>query len=387
MRLISWACLLLLLAGCATVPPAPPTSVSHGFLIATAKVRGALLRFTSDLPDRGVVEQLDADGNPIPGRELTSTYARAGRLYFMDLPAGRYALTGLSFRARGARYEVTLSSAVMRKEVVELAPGKAAFLGNLELDAEWPDFDVAVDRAVTVVAHWLTPFLRRPIVPRDAYLRVHDRGMAPEKAALFDARRDLQVSPLWLLPVENRLRELGAPEPAALAGGLRKRELPLQPERFFSWRDTLKWGKPVRSLNGLAWSEPDGAARVVVFFTSADAPGFAGYDEAVRQMRAATDDLEDPAAVYEVRVGTRTGLGARRTQRRYAPGTLVGSEESVTVTENVLVDDPAGMFTARLRAPRGRFSKLLPAFREFLLQLVLGPPAKPEQKQEHLLPL
>ena len=46
-----------------------------------------------------------------------------------------------------------------------------------------------------------------------------------------------------------------------------------------------------------------------------------------------------------------------------------------------------GLFTARLRAPRGEFSDSLPLFREFLRQLVLGPPPPPPPpKQESVLP-
>jgi hypothetical protein len=125
---------------------------------------------------------------------------------------------------------------------------------------------------------------------------------------------------------------------------------------------------------------------VAVFFTSATAPGFAGYAEAVRQMRAESSGLEDTAALYEVRVGTRTGQAARSTAYRYPEGTLVGSEVAVTMTENVLVGDSGGMFTARLRAPKAEFEKVLPAFREFLLQLVLGPPPPVAPSSEPVLP-
>lgn len=380
------AAVILGLAGCATVRTPEPTAVSHGVLVVQAKVRGAVIPFAADLPDRAVVEQLDADGLPVPGKVAVSSFGRGGRMYVLDMPPGRYALSSFSFPARGSRYEVVLSSAAMRKAVVELRPGKIAFLGSLLLDARYPDFDVAVERALTVVGHWLTPFLSRPVIPRDADLRTHDLGPMAEQTVLYDSRRDL-AGTQWQLAAENRLRELGAPEPAATAGGLRNREIPLKEERFFSWRDTLKWGAPSRSLTGLAWKQPDGEARVAVFFTSADAPGFSGYDEAVRQMRDAADDLEDPAAVYTVRVGTRTGLGARMTSRRYKQGTLVGSEETVSLTETVLVAYPTGMFTARLRAPREAFSKILPVFREFLLQLVLGPPVKAAPPQEAILPL
>lgn len=370
-----------LLAGCAGArPPAEPTSPRHGLLMSRARVRGAVIPFTSDEADRAKLEQIGPDGEPVPGATAASGFSRDGAVYFLDLPPGRYALTAVSFRARGARYEVALSSAVMRKETVELAPGEAAFLGALSLDGVFPDFDVAVERALDLAVRWPTPFLRRPPIPRDAELRGVDRGPAAERAALHAARGHLSGTQ-WLLAVERRLRETGAPEPEAESGVLRRRALPLRPEDILSWRDTLGWGEPARSAQGLSWRDPEGGARVAVFYTSAATPGFAGYEEAVRQMRAAAGGLQDPAAVYEVRVGTRTGTGGRATAYVYPQGTLVGSEVQSFVTETVLVPDGRGMYTARLRAPRAEFPRVQPAFREFLRQLSLGPPAaKPVQE-------
>ena len=90
-------------------------------------------------------------------------------------------------------------------------------------------------------------------------------------------------------------------------------------------------------------------------------------------MRAAAGGLVDSAALYEVRVGTRIAEASRLTSYRYPKETLVGSAVEVTVIETALIADPAGMFTARLLAPRDEFEKVLPAYREFLLQLVLVP--------------
>ncbi len=91
-------------------------------------------------------------------------------------------------------------------------------------------------------------------------------------------------------------------------------------------------------------------------------------------------------ALYDVRVGTRTGAAARLTSYRYPEETLVGSDVAVTTTETTLIADPAGMFTARLRAPRGEFENVLPAYREFLIQLVLGPPQAVQAPSEPELP-
>ncbi|HEX4047947.1 MAG TPA: hypothetical protein VH309_08945 [Elusimicrobiota bacterium] len=379
------AAALLLLTGCASVRPAEPTSLSHGLLIARARVRGAVIPFFSDKADAAEIEQIDQYGNALPGKVARSGYSNAGGIYFLDLPRGRYALKSISFAARGARYEVVLSSAVLRPEAVELRPGEAAFLGELTVDGRFPDFDVAVDRALGVAQRWAFFFLRWPPIDRDADFRALDRGPAAERRALLAARSDLAQSQ-WRDVVAARLREVGAAEPAARAGGLRNRILPLKQETFFGWRDTLKWGEPARVPEGLAWRRPGGEARVAVFFTSGTVEGFEGYQEAVRQMRAAAGGLDDPDAVYEVRVGTRTGEAARVTTYHYPRATLVGSVATPLTTETTLVDDPAGMFTARLRAPRDEFEKVLPAYREFLLQLVLGPPAPPPVASEPVLP-
>ncbi|HXT01048.1 MAG TPA: hypothetical protein VN915_10260 [Elusimicrobiota bacterium] len=382
MRVLA-AAALLLLAGCAGVRP-EPAGLSQGLLIARARVRGAIVPFTSDRADSAAVEQIDEHGNPVPGKVAVSGWSSGGGIYFFNLPRGRYALRSISFPARGARYEVALSSAVLRRDAVDLPAGGVAFLGDMTMDGRFPDFDVAVERALDLGIHALTPFLSWKPIERDADLRELDRGVDAETRALHAARTDL-AGTQWEPFVAARLRELGAPEPAATAG-LRGREVPLKQETFFSWRDTLRWGEPARASTGLAWRHPGGEARIAVFFTSATVEGFQGYDEAVRQMRAAASGLQDSAAIYDVQVGTRTAAAARMLSYRYPEEKLVGSEVDVTVTETALVDDPLGMFTARLRAPRAEFEKVLPAYREFLLQLVLGPPAPVAPPSEPVLP-
>lgn len=374
---------LLILSGCAGLPPREPTAVSNGLLVVRARVRGAILGFTSDMADSATLEQLGPDGEPLPGKAASAGISDEGQAYFLDLPPGRYALTSVSFRARGVRYRVEVPPALGRKEAVELRPGKAAFLGDLTFDARFPDFDVAVERALSVVGHWLTPWMRRPVIPRDADPRGADRGVEPEARAMRAARATLGATQ-WRGAVEARLRELGAPEPVKTKGAIRPKEIPLRPEGILSWRDTLDWGAPKRVAGGLTWSDPDGTARIAIFFTSAAARGFSGFEAAVREMRAAasTANVSDQGELYEVRVATRVGAAARVTSYHYPVGTLVGSKTEIVVTETVLIDDPAGMYTARLRAAQGEFERVLPAFREFLLQLVLGPPRPAEAKSE-----
>lgn len=374
------------LTGCATLPPPPPTSVDHGLLVARARVLGAILSFTSDLADRAEIEQIDANGDAIPGKVAVAGYARGGYVYFTDLPPGRYALTAVSFPARGTRYGVPVPPAKARQNTVELRAGEAAFLGDLTFAGRAPDLDVAFERMLDVFGRWLTPWVRRPPLPRDADLFEFYRASKDEVAAMLAARKGLAGTP-WRKLTEARLRALHAPEPAAREGLILRADKPFRPEPAFSWRDTLGWGEPRRAPNGAVWRKPKSTAQVAVFFTSADAPGFAGYDEALRQMRQAAGALDDPARTYEVRVGTYTGVGARATSHAYPVTTLTGSQVTVTVTESVLVDYPGGMYTVRLRAERGEFEKLTAAFHEFLLQLKLGPPSHADEKPETFIPL
>jgi len=383
------AAALLLLSGCAGLPPREPTAVRHGMLVVRARVRGAVLGFTSDMADSATLEQLGPQGEPIPGKEAVAGAFDDVQAYFLDLPPGRYALTSVSFRARGVRYRVEVPPARGRKEAVDLRPGSVAFMGDFIFDGRFPDFDVAVERALSVIGHWLTPWMRRPVIPRDADSRVIDKGLAAEARALRVARQTL-LPTQWRRAIDARLRELGAPEPAKTKGTLRPKEILLHPELTLSWRDTLEWGPPAYSAGGMTWSQPDGTARIAVFFTSATARGFAGFDAAVREMRAAasTSNVSDKGELYEVRVATRVGSAVRVTSYHYPKETLVGSEVRIAVTETVLVPDPSGMYTARLRASPEDFDKVLPSFREFLLQIVLGAPKPVEPKSEPVfLPL
>ena len=134
---------LLLLAGCAGLPPREPTALNHGMLYLRAMVRGAILGFTSDMADSATLEQLGPDGEPLPGEVAAAGFADHGGIYFLDLPPGRYALTSVSFRARGVRYRVEVPSALGRKEAVTLGPGATAFMGDLVFDGRFPDFDVS----------------------------------------------------------------------------------------------------------------------------------------------------------------------------------------------------------------------------------------------------
>ena len=374
----SVACALasaLLFCSCATIArPPQPTSLDHGLLIARVLSRGALIRYFVSAADAGALEALDASGAPMPGLKAVSGLAAGGYIVFFDLPAGRYILRGASFASRGVRYQLpSLASSAAQRAAV-LRPGGAAFLGVYNYDANWPEFETALKRCGRIIGHWLTPWLRRPVLPRDADLRIFDSSLAAEVAALQAVRGALSGTQ-WRRAVDARLRELSAAEPAKLEGTLRPRPLPLQAETMLSWRDTLQWGEPRRVPAGIAWQRPGGTAQIAVFYTTAAAPGFAGWDAAVAELRrAAAASVEDSSEVYEVRVATRSGPAARVTTYRYPDGALVGSRTTVFQTETTLIPDGGGLFTFRLRAPRAEFSSVLPVYREFLLQLVLGSP-------------
>jgi hypothetical protein len=379
----------LALAGCVTVPrpPAQASSLEQGMLVARVQTHGALFRSFIKTADVASLVMIDEKGTPVPGQAARSGFAMGGCVVFFDLPAGRYVLRSALFAARGVRYRVDARPEGEFKRSVALKPGSVAYLGLLDFDSSFPEFGEGALRAGRIVLAWLTPFMKRPVLPRDAVLRGFQPGLAHETRDLFALREALTGTP-WRRLVDKRLRELGAAEPVKLDGALRPRPLPLREEPIFSWRDTLKWGEPRRATEGLAWRRPGGEAQVAVFFTTASAKGFKGWDAAVAELRrSAAASVEDSSSVYEVQVATRLGLAARATKYVYAEGTLVGSETSVLVSETILVSDGYGLYTARLRAPRGEFDAVLPAYREFLLQLVLGPP-KPKlpPNQEVVLP-
>ena len=370
-----------------TLPPPQPSSLDSGLLIARVETHGALFRKSVKWADTANLVALDIMGAPVPGQRALSGLGVNGYVVFFNLPAGRYVLRTASFPARGARYQLILPQEGEAKRAVVLRPGTAAYLGDYGLESHWPEFLVGLERTAWIVSHWLTPFLKRPLLPRDTSLRSFEAGQVQEVRALLGVREAL-ASTQWRRVVDARLRELSAAEPAKVAGTLRSREVPLREEPFLAWRDTLKWGEPRRIPDGIAWRRPGGEAQVAVFFTTASTPGFAGWDAAVSELRrTAAASVEDRGGVYEVRVATRAGLSARVTKYQYPDGVLVGSETTVIVTETTLVPDGWGMFTARLRAPRAEFDSALPAYREFLLQLVLGPPKpKPAPKQEAVMP-
>ncbi len=356
-------------------------------LIARVGARGALFTKSIKWADSASLVEVDATGAPVPGPRIVSGFAANGYVVFLGMTAGRYVLRTASFPARGARYHLIIPREGEGKRAVVLRRGTAAYLGNFVFESRWPELGDALERAAWIVGHWLAPFLRRPLLPRDTGTPVFDTGPIQEARGLHAVRAAL-AGTQWSTLIAERLRELGAAEPAKVAGALRSREIPLREEPFLSWRDTLKWGEPRRAPSGIAWRRPGGEAQIAVFFTTASAPGFAGWDAAVSELRQSTlASVEDRGGVYEVRVATRAGLAARTTKYQYPEGVLVGSKTSVVVTETTLVPDGYGLFTARLRAPRGEFDAALPAYREFLLQLVLGPPPpKAGPKQEAVLP-
>lgn len=353
-------------------------------LSARVVVRGAIFRFLKDVGTAGVVVKLGPDGRPQEGPGAASGYSKDGYVYFFDLPAGRYVLLSTSFAARGTRYRAVIPEGDLSKRSVELKAGEAAFLGAYELDGEFPEFAEAVDRAGAVIGRLLTFFLKHPPLPRDVNMRAVDLGPEAEGRALLSARESLKAT-AWREAVSRRIRQLGTPEPAATTGGLRPKVLELKEEATFAWRDVLDWGEPIRLANGLEWRAPKGGARAAVWYTTASAKGFLGYEEAVRQLRAGVG-AEGEAALAEVRVGTRAALAGRTSRWVYPENTLVGSASRVIVTETVLVPDGEGMYTARLRADKDAFEEAAPRFRRLLEQLTLGPPKpKAPPKQDALL--
>ena len=356
-------------------------------MIARASSKGALIRFLRSEADAGVIEALDDRGQPMPELKSYSGLAAGGYIVFFDLPAGRYVLKGASFAARGVRYRLLVPEGDLAKRAAVLRPASAAYLGTYHYDSRWPDLETALKRCARIVGHWLTPWTRRPVLPRDGDFRFFDSSPVSEIDGLHAVRGALSGTS-WRRAVDARLRELGAAEPAKTTGTLLPKPLPLHAEAMLSWRDTLEWGQPRRAAQGLAWRRPGGAAQIAVYYTTVAPSGLPGWEGAVAGLRrAAAASVEDSGEVFEVRVATRSGPSARTTTYQYPEATLVGSRTIVVQTETTLIPDGSGFYTFRLRAPREEFSEVLPAYREFLLQIVLGPqkPTK-EKEREYLMP-
>jgi len=386
MRRLALAVAAAGLTACASVPP-QPASLDHGLLLARVTTHGALLLGSVKYADKGSVSEIDDKGERVPGQRGISGPGFNGYIVFYNIPPGKFVLRSASFKARGARYQVQPPQSEEPKRFGVLKPGGVAYLGDYKFDSRWPEFGAMAWNAARIMFHWLTPFLKRPLIQRQTGTPLYETGPAAETRALLAVREGLKGTQ-WAPVVAARLRELSAAEPPKTDGYLRPKPLALREEPLLSWRDTLEWGEPRRSAAGLAWKRPGGEAMIVVFHTTATASGFAGWEAAAAELRTeAAASVEDRGGVYEVQVGTRAGTGARTTRYQYPEGVLVGSETKVVVTETILVPDGYGIYTARLRAPRGEFEAVVPAFREFLLQLRLGPPPpKAAPKQEAVMP-
>ncbi|MCR4294755.1 MAG: hypothetical protein NUW21_04425, partial [Elusimicrobia bacterium] len=314
MRRLALALASAALAACAPLPPRQPASLDHGLLIARVGTSGALFLSSYKWADAGSIVALDEKGVPLPGQRGLSGPSFNGYVVFYNVPPGRYTLRSASFKARGARYQVQPPRVDEAKRSVELKPGAAAYLGTYRFDSRWPQFGDGVWRTARVVAHWLTPFLKRPLLTRNTGLPIYETGPELEARGLYAVREGL-AGTQWNRLVAARVRELGVAEPAKTSGVVLSRPLSLREEPFLSWRDTLKWGEPRRVPSGIAWRRPGGEAQIAIFHTTVTAPGFEGWEAAVSELRAeAATSVEDRGGVYEVVVGTRAGVAARTTK-------------------------------------------------------------------------
>lgn len=374
------AAVVLLAQGCATAPrPAESTSVDHGLLILSGQVRAAVFRFIRDPIDGGVVVQLDENKEPIPGRVITSKRGDDGVVFFSDLPAGTYTLSGISFISRGVRTAITLPEDQARARAVELHAGETGFLGEIELRSSVPSFFDGVVRIGGMIYRLLTPLGYHAPLPRDAAVWTWDQEPEAETNALERAR-PLAAGTSWSEPIRKRIEQLGVFKPATHRTAIGLKVLPPHREDLLIWRDTLEWGDPKHFPDGLLWSKSGSSARIAVFFTSSTATGFRGYDAALAELREKSKSQMDGADVYEVLVGTRAAKAARLMDFRYPEKTLLGSERVVVVTETVIIPADSGMYTVRFRADAADFRKAQREFRTFLSQLQLLPPNAPKQE-------
>ncbi|MDD5656774.1 MAG: hypothetical protein PHF00_05910 [Elusimicrobia bacterium] len=366
----------LLLGGCVSVPR-PQHRTSPDLAVVVGQMR--FEKIVRPFPDHDALSlrlaPLDAAGGIDEDRPLLSAYAQDGLVYFFNVPAGRYVLLGGSYLAHGLRYAFRLRGDAIRQTELKVAPGEAAFLGEVTVQRRFQGWDVFALNALKSAARLLPPW-RALTTEVDAYFKFVDRGPFTEAQVLDLARRHL-AGTLWVAGVEARLSALGGPpiEPI-LIGGWRKKPKPYEVEPRFRWLDVLDWGPPRRVQDGLEWRAPKDRARIVVLFRSADRPDFQPLDGFLRELKT-LGSPEDEHAFADVSISTWTGRALRYTKYVYPEPYLTGSVQQVFLTEVSVFPAYGGYYAIYYRARRGDFDRWRGRYLDFRRRLELTPPPKP----------
>lgn len=372
-----WGLAALLLAGCSSLPPRQPSHVTQTGLFLTFKTEGLLFSWADDAA-AAAVAPLRKDGTPDLDQAVFSNFRRENRVYFLDLPPGRYVLAAVYWTKHGLRHAVRPAaerSGGKPDPGVETAAGEFRFMGDYTAKRRWQNWPRFLLNGLLSAKILIPPF--RPAVSfLDAPIKSRDQSPLAESRALRAALADLGKTE-WSEAIRGRLASLKqAPElPTETVGLFRRREVPAKVHwtPAFGWVDTLEWGEPREVPGGLEWRHPRREARVQVALRSSPP-----LSQALEELKG-LGSTEDSHVHREVRLSTRSAYAVRYTTHHYPEPYLTGSVVKVAVTETLLVPDRDGYWVVQMRAARGEFSKLLADFVRFRDLLKLDPPPKEDK--------
>jgi hypothetical protein len=369
--------LIFFAGGCATIRPIPPSDLAHCAIVAPLGVEHVLLPLRHDA-DAAFLVPVDGAGKLEMDRPIAHSYEKDGQVYFLDLPAGRYALAALSYRDRGLRFTARLTREESLSTVMQVRPGEAGFLGELALKRVWQGWGRFFGNGARALS-WLVHPSRRPVAPIASFVKIHDRSLKAQARALSAARRDLAGTE-WAAAVERKLKQINLAPERPMEGMIwDRRALPLHETARFSYVDTLEWGEPTPVKEGLEWRHPKEKARIRLRLVT-------GREAALRPLAAFLRELkeqgspEDTHILREVVLSSRPASAVRYTTYHYPEPYLVGSVVRVSITETLVVEDPQGYFVLQFRCAREDFDRLYPDFARFsgYLSLKRGAPKEEE---------
>jgi hypothetical protein len=368
-----WALAALLLAGCSSLPP-QPEALSQTALVLSFKTEGMLFSW-ADAAQRVALAPLKADGSLDLDQSFFPTLRRGARLYYLNLPPGRYAPVAAYWTRHGLRHAVRVPSERAKEFVVETKSGEFRFMGNIRFKRRWENWPRFLLNGLKSGRILLPPF--RPAVSFvDAIFKLRDASKGAEAKALRAALEDLAGTE-WTPAIRARLLSLKLPaeHPVEIQGFFRRREVPA-PIRWtpvFGWVDTLEWGEPFEAGGGLEWRHPSKEARIQVALRTS--PPFSRALETLKGLGSP----EDSHVHRETLISTRTAYAVRYTTYHYPEPYLTGAVVKVSITETLLVPQQEGYWVVQLRAARDEFSKVLPAFVRFRNLLRLHPEPKEDK--------
>ncbi len=371
--------LLLAVLALSSCLPAPQfrrerTDPAQGALLMAVSFKGREFPYWMRHQARELFfQRIQEDGSLDPVL-VPANYRVDDRLYVLNIPAGRYALTAASYFTGRARQLARLDhNFALKYLAVDVRPGELTFGGYVEIERyAGDDSSVFWLNGLRRALQYLPPFKRAVIEVIAAPQPRISHAAAVELQALRLARADL-MGTFWEEAVAARLQQMGNPPEPIVEGLVRKRPVAPKTTKTFSFFDTLEWGKPHPVPGGLEWRLAKGGPAVSVVFFPAEGPGAKSLDGALAQLRE-IGAPEDRHALTEVRVSSRAAYAGLYTTYVYPEPALLGSQVTVLKTEFVVVPSADGFYQAQYRAEASQFPKHRAAFERFVRYIDFAPP-------------